>query len=256
LALIERLIAVRSAQTISDAPRDLLDLLAEATDPETGRRFSERRLADQVATMIVAGHATSAVALFWSCYLLASTREAQERVAAEAAALDLGPEGAAAALPQLVYTRAVVQEALRLYPPAHVIMRQARAADDAGGIAVPARAVVIISPWVLHRHRRLWREPDAFDPSRFLPGAAPHDRFAYLPFGVGPRVCIGAQFALTEVALVLARLIQAFRVERVDDSVIIPTVDITLRPDHPPPFRLFPRGCAEIGAVSGVAASK
>jgi cytochrome P450 len=245
LALIDRLIAARSAQTTPDAPRDLLDLLAGATDPETGRRFSQRRLADQMATMIVAGHATSAVALFWSCYLLASAQGAQEQVAAETADLNLGPLGAAAALPRLIYTRAVVHEALRLYPPAHVIMRRARGADDAGGIAVPARAVVIISPWVLHRHHRLWREPDAFDPSRFLPEAAPPDRFAYLPFGVGPRICIGAQFALTEVVLVLARLIQAYRVGRADDSVAIPTVDITLRPDHPPPFRLYPRGQAQ-----------
>jgi unspecific monooxygenase len=244
LALMTRLIAARSAQTTPGAPRDLLDLLAQTTDPDTGRRFSQRRLADQVATMIVAGHATSAVALFWSCYLLASAPSAQDRVAVEVAALDLGPEGAVAALPRLIYTRAVAQEALRLYPPAHVIMRRARAADDAGGIAVPARAVVIISPWVLHRHHRLWREPDAFDPSRFLPGATPPDRFAYLPFGVGPRVCIGAQFALTEVVLVLARLIQAFRVERVDDNVVVPSVDITLRPDHSPPFRLYPRGHA------------
>ena len=161
--------------------------------------------------MIVAGHETTAVALFWSLYLLAAAPAIQDRLAAEVGPLDLGPDAAAESLPRLVYTRAVVQEALRLYPPAFTLARQAIRADTAGGIPIPARTVVLIAPWVLHRHRLLWPEPETFDPSRFLPPAPPPDRFAYLPFGIGPRVCIGAQFALTEATLVLATLIQAFR---------------------------------------------
>jgi len=99
----------------------------------------------------------------------------------------------------------------------------------------------MIAPWLLHRHRQLWTEPDVFDPSRFLPGMPPPDRFAYLPFGIGPRVCIGAQFALTEATLVLARLVREFEIGRADDEPVIPVAAITVRPDHPPPFRLLRR---------------
>jgi cytochrome P450 len=244
LVLIEEIVAARQAKAASlprqdGGPRDLLDLMA--TDPESGRRVSRRRLADQVATMIAAGHATTAVALFWALYLVASARAVQQRIAEEVAPLDLGPENAADALARLVYTRAVVQESLRLYPPAYGIFRVARHADEAAGVEVPRGAVVMMAPWLLHRHRRLWTEPDLFDPTRFLPGAPPPDRFAYLPFGVGPRVCIGAQFALTEATLVLARLVQAFDIRRGDSTPVIPVAAITVRPDHPPPFRLAPR---------------
>jgi unspecific monooxygenase len=244
LGLIDEIIAARQAKAAHlpdgpDAARDLLDLMA--TDPESGRPVSRRRLADQVATMIAAGHATTAVALFWALYLVASTPAVQDRIAAEAAPLDLGFEGAADALGHLAYTRAVVQESLRLFPPAYGIFRVARRADEAAGVAVPKGAVVMIAPWLLHRHRKLWAEPDLFDPGRFLPGAPPPERFAYLPFGVGPRICIGAQFALTEATLVLARLAQAFAIRRADNRPVIPVAAITVRPDHPPPFRLAPR---------------
>ena len=239
LALIGAIIDARQAKGAAGFGRDLLDLMA--SDPETGKPVSRRKLVDQVATMIAAGHATTAVALFWAFYLLAETPAVQERIAAEAGPLDLAPEGAAEALPHLVYTRAVVQEALRLYPPAYGIFRLARRADEAGGVAVPKGAIVMIAPWLLHRHKTLWTEPDAFDPGRFLPGAPPPDRFAYLPFGMGPRVCVGAQFALTEAVLVLARLVRQFVISRADNRPVVPVAAITVRPDHPPPFRLRPR---------------
>jgi cytochrome P450 len=101
--------------------------------------------------------------------------------------------------------------------------------------------VVLIVPWVLHRHRLLWREPDRFDPGRFLPDATPPTRFSYLPFGAGPRACVGAQFALTEIVLVLAWLVQAFHLELADDRPVLPLATITLQPDRPPPFRLVRR---------------
>jgi cytochrome P450 len=238
LTLIRAVVAARQAlpRGSAAAPGDLLDLMAH--DPETGAPVAASRLVDQVATMIAAGHATTAVALFWSLFLVASVPAVQQHLAAEVARLDLDPDIAATALPQLVYTRAVVSEALRLYPPAYSIVRVARRADDAAGVAVPAGTVVQISPWVLHRHRRLWREPEAFDPTRFLPGAPAPDRFAYLPFGVGPRICIGAQFAMTEAVLVLARLVQAFDIARTSDEPVLPTAAITIQPDHPPGFRL------------------
>jgi cytochrome P450 len=241
LGLVGRIIAARREQAEAGAPRDLFDLLSTARDPDSGALFPPDRLADQVATMIVAGHETTAVALFWSLYLLAGTPQVQDRLATEVASLDLGPDHAAEALSTLVYTRAVVHEALRLYPPAFTLARQALAADNAGGVSISRSTVVLIAPWVLHRHRRLWTQPEIFDPSRFLPEALPPDRFAYLPFGIGPRVCIGAQFALTEAVLVLATLIQAFHVERADDMPVVPRAVVTTQPDHPPPFRLRPR---------------
>jgi len=242
LALIAEIVAARQAKPHDPERSDLLDLIASDSDtnPETGRPISPALLADQVATMIAAGHATTAIALFWTLYLLASVPEAQQRVAAEAAPLDLSPLGAADALARLPYTRAVVSESLRLYPPAYAVFRQARRADTAGGVAIPAGAVIMIAPWLLHRHRNLWSDPDRFDPGRFLPGAPPPDRFAYLPFGVGPRVCIGAQFALTEAVLVTARLVKEFHIARADDEPVAPVAAITVQPDRAPPFRLTP----------------
>jgi cytochrome P450 len=239
--LIGRLVAERQTTTPAGPPGDLFDLLSTTRDPETGVGFSGERLLDQVATLITAGHETTAAALFWALYLLAGTQEAQQRLAAEVATLDLGPDSAADAMPKLIYTRAVVQETLRLYPPAFTLVRQARRTDTAGGIPVPAGAVVFIAPWVLHRHRRLWAQPEIFDPARFLPGAPPPDRFAYMPFGIGPRVCVGAQFALTEATLVLASLIRAFHIERAGTEPVVPIAIVTTQPDHPPLFRLRPR---------------
>ena len=131
-----------------------------------------------------------------------------------------------------------MHEALRLYPPAYAIVRQARRDDNVDGIVVPAGSIVFIAPWVLHRHRRLWVQPEVFDPARFLPGMPAPDRFAYLPFGIGPRVCIGAQFALTEATLVLAKMIKAFEIGRADAGPVAPIGIITTQPDRPPLFRL------------------
>ena len=240
LRLMDRVVAERAAMPPPAGPRDLFDLLAAARDPESGAGFAPAQLRDQIATLIVAGHETTALALFWSVYLLAHTPQAQARLAAEVEGVDLGPQGAAAALPKLTFTAAVVNEALRLFPPAFTLVRQARAADRAGDVAIPRGAVVMIAPWVLHRHRRLWDQPDAFVPERFLSGPPP-PRFAYLPFGVGPRVCVGAQFALTEATLVLAAFMQAFGVTMATTRPVLPAPVITTMPDHAPGFHLTPR---------------
>jgi cytochrome P450 len=146
-----------------------------------------------------------------------------------------------AAMPHLVRTRAVISEALRLYPPAFALAREAIGPDRVGSIEIPRGTVLLIAPWVLHRHRKLWRDPDAFDPSRFLPDAPPVPRFAYLPFGAGPRVCVGAQFALTEATLVLATLIREFQVTLDDPVPLLPVAIVTTQPNHPPTFRLQSR---------------
>ena len=236
-AFINALMAARARQGGgADQPRDLFDLLLAARDPETGAAFSPAQLADQVSTMILAGHETTAVALFWSLYLLSLAPDVQARVAEEGAAAADGP-----GLDRLPFTRAVVDEAMRLYPPAYVIVRAAREPDEVCGVPVGRGDLVVVSPWVLHRHQRLWRDPGAFNPQRFLPGAPAIDRFAYLPFGVGPRVCIGAHLALTEATLVLSRLVGALRFELTDATPVLPVAIITTRPDRHPPFRIAAR---------------
>ena len=187
--------------------------------------------------MILAGHETTAVALCWSVYLLAQLPEVQERIAQEAASA-LSDSGEEAQLSKLTYTRAVLDEVMRLYPPAYVIVRAARQRDTVAGVEMKPGDLAIIAPWLLHRHRKRWHEPDAFIPERFLPSAPAVDRFAYLPFGVGPRVCIGAHFALTEATLVLAELMRSFRIELMTTRPVLPVAVVTTQPDHAPQFRL------------------
>ena len=241
VALMDEIVAARLAAEGSESPRDLFDVLYAARDPQTGAAFSRAQLRDQMATLIVAGHETTALALFWSMYLLASVPVEQERVLQEARAVALTPESAADALAKLPYTRAVVSEALRLYPPAYLIARVAIGADAVGETEIPRGSLVMVAPWVLHRHAALWRHPDAFEPSRFLGDEQPAPRLAYLPFGAGPRVCVGAQFALSEATLVLAMLIRRFQVSLADTRPVLPVAVITTQPDHPAPFRLRER---------------
>src|SRR5882757_9389928 len=219
-------------------PSDLFDLMGAARDPETGVAFTDEQLGDQVATMILAGHETTATALFWSLYLLALDPVTQEELAAEVKAATVN---GALDLEGLKFTRAVVDETMRLYPPAFLIARAAAASDTIAGMPVKKNDIVLVAPWLLHRHEKLWRDPSAFIPSRFMPPAPPPDRFAYLPFGVGARVCIGAHFALVEATLALAKMIGAFRVELLDKEPVMPVGVVTTQPDRSPMFRIVPR---------------
>ncbi len=232
--LIAAIIAARGNGPPADPPRDLFDLMQSAhgtSDPEL--------LADEVATMIVAGHETTALTLFWACVLLSRAPDWQRAVAAEARGADLSPDGAAAALPQLRLARAVVQEALRLYPPAFMTVRLALRDHVIDGVDVPAGSMVLIPFWVLHRNKQWWSAPERFDPARFLDEADP-DRFTFLPFGLGPHVCIGAQLALTEAILVIARLCRDFEVVRLSDRPVWPVGVLSTRPDHSPAFSIRP----------------
>jgi unspecific monooxygenase len=188
--------------------------------------------------MILAGHETTATALFWSLYLLALDPATQEELAGEARSATMN---GALDIERLKFTRAVIDETMRLYPPAFLIARAASGPDTIMGLPVQKKEVILIAPWLLHRHEKLWREPNAFVPSRFMPPAAPPDRFAYLPFGVGARVCIGAHFALVEATLALARIIAAFRVELLDPEPVMPIGVVTTQPDHSPLFRITRR---------------
>src|ERR1700756_4530504 len=229
----------RAAGKLEGAPpRDLFDLMGDARDPETGKAFTDEQLGDEVATMILAGHETTATALFWSLYLLALDSATQDEVAAEAKGLTAD---SVADVERLKFTRAVIDETMRLYPPAFVIARAAYAPDTVAGREVRKNDVIMIAPWILHRHEKLWRDPNAFIPQRFLPPNPPPDRFAYLPFGAGPRVCIGAQFALVEATLALARLIRAFPVELLDKAPAMPIGVVTTQPDRSPMFAITPR---------------
>jgi unspecific monooxygenase len=219
-------------------PSDLFDLMGAARDPESGDAFSDEQLGDQVATMILAGHETTATALFWSLYLLALDPATQEQLASEVQGV---AANGALDLERLKFTRAVVDETMRLYPPAFLIARAAAATDTIAGIPVKKNDIVLVAPWLLHRHEKLWRDPNAFIPARFMPGTPPPDRFAYLPFGVGARVCIGAHFALVEATLALAKMIGAFRVELVDGEPVMPVGVVTTQPDRSPMFRITPR---------------
>ena len=142
---------------------------------------------------------------------------------------------------KLKFTRAVLDEAMRLYPPAFLIARAALGADTIAGESIQTRDVIMIAPWLLHRHEKLWENPNAFMPQRFLPPSPQPDRFAYLPFGVGPRVCIGAQFALTEATLALAKILANYRVEITSKQPVMPLGVVVTAPDHSPGFRVTRR---------------
>lgn len=237
---VATLIAERRAMGKKDGapPHDLFDLMDAARDPETAKGFSDEQLVDEVATMILAGHETTATALFWALYLLALDPETQEEVASEARGEHLD---SIADIDRQKFTRAVIEETMRLYPPAFLVARAAREKDNAAGVEIGKGDIIMIAPWLLHRHEKLWDQPNAFIPKRFMSTEAP-DRFAYLPFGAGPRVCIGAPFAQAESVLALARLIGAFRVELVDTTnPVIPLGVVTTQPDHSPLFSITRR---------------
>ena len=182
-----------------------------------------------IVTFINAGHETTANALTWTLYLLSQSPEWRER--AEADADQAFDPRRPAALERCEALRAVFEEALRLYPPAAILSRQAVADDELLGVHIPAGAVMAVSPYVLHRRRGLWDNPDAFDPSRFFGARRERiDRFAYIPFGAGPRVCIGMSFAIQEGIVLLANLLRAFRFDLVDGHRVMPRQRVTLRP--------------------------
>jgi len=229
---VEMIVEARKQLIASGAepPTDLLTLLLRAADPETGKHMSERDVRSNIVTFIGAGHETTSNALTWATYLLSQSPYWRQRVEAEVdEAFD--PDSDADPSAALPVTRAVIEEALRLYPPASIVLREAIGEDWLCGQRIPAGAVVTLAPYVVHRHRRLWKDPDLFDPSRFLgENREKIDRFAYFPFGAGPRVCIGMAFALQEAVIVLAHLIRRFRFELAPGCVVEPHQRVTLRP--------------------------
>jgi cytochrome P450 len=193
--------------------------------------MSDGNLVDTILTFLLAGHETSAVALTWTLSLLSQSEDWQERVRSEAkAVLGDGPFNAAH-LDRLVVTEQVLKEAMRLFPPAAILARIAAGDCEIGGRKVAAGTHVAVPIYAVHRHRLLWEEPDAFDPARFAPGReAARSRFAYLPFGAGPRVCVGASFSMMEMKAVLATLMRSIRVSGAGGPPPLPVLRVTLRP--------------------------
>lgn len=214
------------------AREDLLSLLLAVRD-EGGGRMDDRQLRDELVTMFVAGNETTAIAMTWLLYLLDQNPEIDERVCAELDAVLGDRRPTPADIQALECSRRVIQETLRLYPPSWLIPRKAEQADDLGGYAIPAGATVIVSQYVQHYDARVWPSPATFDPDRFLPERATgRPRGAYIPFGSGPRHCIGNNFAILEALVILASLRRRMRARLVPGHVVVPHAATTLRPRH------------------------
>ena len=212
---------------------DLLAMLMAARDAETGEGMTDRQLRDEMMTVLIAGHETVASALAWTWHLLANDPGAEAALHAELAAVLGGRAPQVDDLPNLRYTQAVFEEALRLYPPAWIITRKALADDEIGGYRIPADALVVASPYVTHRQAAFWPEPETFDPGRFTgERVAVRPRFAFYPFGGGPRLCIGDQFAMTEAKLIIASVAQRYRLRSVPGHTVAVEPGVTLRPKH------------------------
>jgi cytochrome P450 len=238
-AAIEALLERRRALG-KDGPVDLISRLLAARDAETGGRLTGKEIRDEIVTIYLAGHETTASTLSWTWYVLSQRPEHLARVQAE---LDetLGQRAPSADdLPRLVHTRRVVEEVMRLYPAAPALSaRRALADDEVCGVKIRKGSAVSILPWVLHRHRRLWEEPEVFDPDRFSPErAAERPRFAYLPFGAGPRVCIGQVLAMNESVLALAALAQRYSARLAPGARVTPHANVTLQFRHGLPMIL------------------
>ncbi len=229
-ALITRLTAERMAAIAAGtAPDDLATKIMTTADPVTGARFSTAEMVDQVAIFFLAGHETSASALAWALYLVAMRPDVQDRVAVEAARLDLEHPDFAM-MSGLKFTRDVFRETLRLFPAVPMMVRQNLLPERFRDRLLPPGSQVVISPWHLHRHERHWDRPDAFDPDRWQSDAGRvSGRAAYLPFSSGPRVCPGAGFAMVEGPLLLALLVRAFRFGVVAGREPVPVAHLTVR---------------------------
>jgi cytochrome P450 len=237
-AAVDAIVAARRNRPHGTDHRDLLDLLIAARDPETGEALAADEVRDQCATMILAGYETTARLLFWTSYLLTLDPGEQARLRAEVAAF---PPEQVTTLDELGHwprLRLVLLEALRLYPPFPLLVREPVEDDEIMGEPVRPGIQVYVAPWLLHRHRRHWQHPTAFMPDRFAGQSSPWTSGAYLPFGAGPRICIGAVFALSEAQIMLATLLRRYTVATESKRPVMPVGRLTILPSYTPIFRL------------------
>ncbi|MEM1201419.1 MAG: cytochrome P450, partial [Pseudomonadota bacterium] len=222
---------------------DILSFLVEGSDPTTGARFSLEELVDQTAFLFLAGHETSASALSWSAYLLSMSEEVQQRLHDEVSSVTQGGPVEFSHIRELAFTRNVFREALRLYPPVGFLPREATRQEVMRDKKIKPRDVMLICPWLIHRHRLIWEKPDVFDPDRFETDNCKHavKSHAYTPFSMGPRTCTGAGFATQEAILILASLIAAYRLEPVPGHVPEPVGRLTIRAENGIKLKLIKR---------------
>jgi cytochrome P450 len=224
---------IQNRQDQPEEPGDLLSLLMQARGEDTGSAMTLSQLRDEVLTFFIAGHETTAVLLSWVWYLLGKHPNVAERLYAEIENVLNGKAPAAEDYPNLTYTRMVLEETLRLYPPAWITNRTVLAEDEICGYTIPAKATVAISPYVIHHHPSFWEEPEKFDPERFSPErSANQAHFAHFPFGGGPRQCIGSGFAMLEACLVLTTMMQHYRFRRAPNQQVVAKPGVTLRPQE------------------------
>jgi cytochrome P450 len=217
-----------------EQPDDLLGLLLTSQDEETGERMSIQQIRDEVVTIFFAGHETTAQALTWTWFLLAQNAKAETQLHEELAAVLEGRAPTLADLDKLAYTRQVIDESMRIYPPIWVYARQAIEDDEIRGYHIPAGSMIILSQFITHRHPDFWENPETFNPENFSPeNIAGRPKYAYFPFGGGQRICIGNNFALLEAVLALAVIAQKYRLHLVQGQAIKPKMVGTLRPDKP-----------------------
>jgi cytochrome P450 len=235
-SFIYNLINQRRRLADADQSDDLLGMLLSTEDEETGERMSDQQLRDECVTLFAAGHETTAISMAWTLYLLTQHPDVLTQLQAESKSVlgdaKVPSPGAFRALP---YTMQVIQESMRLYPPAWIMSRLALANDHIGPFMIPADDTALVAPYLLHRDPVSWPDPERFDPDRFAPGGQRDQAhsYAYLPFGGGPRLCIGNQFALMEMQILLAMLVRYFDIKATPNQHIIPKPLITLRPNKP-----------------------
>jgi cytochrome P450 len=243
-SIVTRLIATKrrrlgAGEASQGGHRDLLTILMLARDAETGETMSDAQLRDEVMTLMIAGHETTANALSWLWYLLDRHPDEQERLRDEIAAATAGRPPTVDDLPQLPRMKAVIQETLRLYPPVWMFDRRALGPDDLAGTKVARGDLVIFCPYAIHRLPELWSDPEAFHPERFEAGREEQkNKFAYLPFSAGPRTCIGNSFAMIESQIIMGTLLARFRARLADPAPITPRPRVTLRTSRPVGLRL------------------
>jgi len=224
---------IRDRRKSTARPDDLLSLLLDAVDAESGKPLTEEHIRDEVITMLLAGHETTSLGLTWVWYMLAHHPEVEDRISNEIDATLAGRQVSYEDLVNLKYSRMVLEETMRLYPPVAVIWRQPMSEVEVGEYTIPENSGILISPFLTHRHKDFWPDPLTFNPERFNPETAPRRHpFAYFPFGGGRHICLGKHFAMLESQVILATVLQRYRIRLLDLEPAIPHFLITLRPKN------------------------
>jgi cytochrome P450 len=215
--------------------------LIQVRDEETGEQMTDDQIRSEALTFLIAGHETTATALTWTCVVLATHPDVQQRARAEAVRVLGDRDPTLADLSRLAYTRMVIEESMRLYPPIWAITRQVVGEDEIGGFRIPAKSMIVLSQYVTHRHPDFWPDPDRFDPERFNPEHTAHrPKGAYFPFLAGPHQCIGMEFAMAEMRLIIAMLLRRFELEPANGAAIRARASLALQPAVPVRIRLHP----------------